>query len=216
MPARVTPIQLRLCLTGLTKRYDIGKDVDSAFEVLRTQFGLTAGDARVQFQGLRRDPKTPLRECATIVEWLASVAYDDLPVEDRRILALKAFFQPVNNIGLKRHLLVAKVDTMKLGNAYFQADSAYRPGVNSQQVEADNELPSSSAAAAVHVTTAVAEETSLTTSLVKELLAKIRHLSQYLAADQLNRPPTDTPLFVGVVVKEDISWGAVPTVGENG
>jgi len=37
---------------------------------LRTQFGLTARDARMQLQGLRRNPKTTLREQATIVEQL--------------------------------------------------------------------------------------------------------------------------------------------------
>jgi len=47
-PARVTLIQLRLCLTGPAKPYGIGQDVGDIFEALRAQFGLTAQDAHVQ------------------------------------------------------------------------------------------------------------------------------------------------------------------------
>lgn len=46
-PARVTLIQLRLCLTRSVKPYGISQDVDSIFEVLRVRFGLTSGDAHV-------------------------------------------------------------------------------------------------------------------------------------------------------------------------
>jgi len=50
-----------------------------------------------------------------------------LPADSRQSLALGAFLQSINNLGLKQHLLVAEVETMerslRLGNAYFQADS---------------------------------------------------------------------------------------------
>jgi len=59
-PTRVTLIQLWLCLTGSTKPYCISQDFDSIFERLRARFGLTARDAPVQLQGLKRDPMTPL------------------------------------------------------------------------------------------------------------------------------------------------------------
>jgi len=39
--ARVTLIQLRLCLTGPAKPYGIGQDVGDIFEALRARFGLT-------------------------------------------------------------------------------------------------------------------------------------------------------------------------------
>jgi len=134
------------------------------------------------------------------------VAYGDLPAESRRSLALEAFLQSVNNIGLKRHLLVAKIDMMEralwLGNAYFQADSTCRPGVNAQQVEADDGLPPSSAAAVVHIATAAAEEIGLTTSLVRELLAKIRHLRQQPAAE---RPAS--PLTAAAGRRAPVCWG---------
>jgi len=77
----------------------------------------------VQLQGLRRNPKTNLREHATVVERLAQVAYGDLPADSRQSLALDAFLKSINNLGLKQHLLVAEVETMeralRLGNAYF-------------------------------------------------------------------------------------------------
>jgi len=41
-PNRVTLIQLRLCLTGLAKPYEISQDVGDIFEALRARFGLTA------------------------------------------------------------------------------------------------------------------------------------------------------------------------------
>jgi len=41
-PNRVTLIQLRLCLTGPAKPYEIGQDVGDIFEALRARFGLTA------------------------------------------------------------------------------------------------------------------------------------------------------------------------------
>jgi len=102
-------------------------------------------------------------------------------------LALDAFLQSVNNMGLKRHLLVAKVETMerafRLGNAYFQADSTCRPGVAVRQFEADD-VSLSSAASAVHVAAAAADEsTGLTTSLAQKLLPKIRHLRRQSAVE---------------------------------
>jgi len=112
-PARVTLIQLRLCLTGPAKPYGIGQDVGDIVEALRARFGLTTQDARVQLQGLRRNPKTTLREHATVVERLAQVAYGDLPADSRQSLALVAFLQSINNLGLKQHLLVAEVETME-------------------------------------------------------------------------------------------------------
>jgi len=47
-PNRVTLIQLRLCLTGPAKPYEIGQDVGDIFEALRAKFRLTARDARMQ------------------------------------------------------------------------------------------------------------------------------------------------------------------------
>jgi len=162
-PARVTMIQLRLCLTRPGKPYGIGQDVGDIFEALRTWFELTGRDAHVQLQGLRRNPKTTLREHAIVVERLAQVAYGDLPANGRQSLALDAFLQSINNLDLKQHLLVAKVETMeralRLGDAYFQGDSTCRSGATVQQVAANGNVP------AVHVATAAADKpTRLTTT----------------------------------------------------
>jgi len=145
----------------------------------------------VQLQGLGRNSKTTLREHATVVEQLAQVAYDDLPANS---LALDAFLQSVNNLGLKQHLLVAEVETMeralRLGNAYFQADSLCRPGTTVQQIRADDDVMMSPAPTAVHVATAAADElTSLTTSLVRELLAEIRQQRQQSTTERPRGSP---------------------------
>jgi len=175
--------------------------------VLRARFGLTARDARVQLQGLRRNSKTTLREHAAVVERLAQVAYGDLPSNGWQSLALDAFLQSINNMTLKQHLLVAKFETMdralRLGNAYFQANNTCRPQATVQQVEADNDVSPSSAKSAVHVAMAVADEpTSLTTSLVRELLAEIRHLRQQSAVEQPTRSPT-----AAVGRRTPVCWG---------
>jgi len=54
-----------------------------------------------------------LREHATVVERLAQAAYSDLPANGRQGLALDAFHQSINDLGLKQHLLVAKFETME-------------------------------------------------------------------------------------------------------
>jgi len=176
----------------------------------------------VQLEGLRRNPKTTLREHATVIEWLAQVAYGDLPANGRQSLALDAFLQSINNLGLKQHLLVAEVETMervlRLGNAYSQADSTCQPGTTVQQVEADDDVSTSTSPTktTVHVPTAAADEpTSLTTSLVCELLAEIRQLN----SRQLNDPPGCWQLstaggapYAGVVVVAGTSYEVAPTV----
>jgi len=170
-----------------------------------TSLMLTAQDAHVQLQELKRDRKTTLREHATMVEPLAQVAYGDLSANGRHSLALDAFLQSINNMGLKKHLLVAEVETMEralwLRNAYFQADSTVI-----QQIEADHDNVSPlSATAVVHVTTVTADEpTSFITSLVGELLAESRisansrQLSDPLGRRQLSS--SGVLLYVGVVV----------------
>ena len=207
-PARVTLIQLRLCLTGPAKPYGIGQNVDDILEALRARFGLTARDARVQLQSLRRNLNTNLREHATVVERLAQVAYGDLPADSRQSLALDAFLQSINNLGLKQHLLVAEVETMeralRLGNAYFQADSTCRPGMTIQQVGADDDVLTSPAKTAVHVATAAAEKpNNLTTSLVRELLAEIRQLRQQSTVEK----PRGSPTNVDDRRRPSVCWG---------
>jgi len=99
-------------------------------------------------------------------------------------------------MGLKRHLLVAEVETMEralqLGNPYFQADSTCWPGTAVQQVKADDDNVSpSSVKAAVHVAiVAAGEPTVFTTSLVQELLAKIRRLCRQSTVEQPARSLT--------------------------
>lgn len=94
-------------------------------------------------------------------------------------LALEAFLQLVNNIGFKKQLLVAKVDTIEwaLGDAFFQANSAYQPGVKVRQVKADDGLPLSKLASVVYLlkSASAADKADSTRSLVRQLLAKIRH-----------------------------------------
>jgi len=48
-----------------------------------------------------------------MVERLAQVAYSDFPAEERQSFALDTLLQSINNMGLKRHWLVAKVETME-------------------------------------------------------------------------------------------------------
>jgi len=192
---------------GPAKPYGIGQDIGDIFETLRAQFAFTARDARVQLQGLRINPKTTLREHATVVERLAQVAYGYLPANGRQNLALDAFLQSNNNMSLKQHLLVAEVETMERAlrheNTYFQADNICRPGATVQQVEADDDVSPSLAKSAVHFAAAATNEpTSLTSSLVCELLAKIRHLRQQSAVELPTRS-----LTAAVGRQTSLRWG---------
>lgn len=67
---------------------------------------------------------------------------------------------------------------------------------------------------------AAAHEPSLTTSLVRELLAEIRRLRQQPGAERPVQLPTAAAslhfLIFWDVVVEDISIGAVPMMGGNG
>jgi len=81
---------------------------------------------------------------------------------------------------------------LRLGNAYFQADSTCRPGTTIQQVGADNDVSTLPVKTAVHVAMVAAKEPiNLTTSLVRELLAKIRQLRQQLTVERPRGSPTD-------------------------
>jgi len=97
----------------------------------------------------------------TVVERLAQVAYGNLPAKGRQSLALDAFLQSNNNLGLKQHLLVAEAETMgrglRLGNAYCQADSTCWFGATVQQVEGDDDVSMLSAKSAVYVAAAAAD-----------------------------------------------------------
>jgi len=140
---------------------------------------------------------------------------------------MDAFLQSINNLGLKQHLLVAEVETMeralKLGNAYFQADSTCRPGTATQQVGADDDMSTSPAKAAVHVAMAAAEEpTNLTTSLVREPLPEIRQQSPAVASSRQSRDPEGrrqmsaiggAPYYAGAVVVAGTSYKVAPIAG---
>jgi len=93
---------------------------------------------------------------------------------------------------------------LRLGNAYFQTDSTCRPGTTIQQVGADNDVSTSPAKIAVHVTTADAEEPiNLTTSLVWELLAEIRQLRQQSTVER----PRGSPTNVDDRRRPKVCWG---------
>jgi len=164
---------------------------------------------------LRRDPKASLRKHTTVLERLAQVAYGDLPADGRQILALDAFLQAINNMSLKRHLLVAEVETMeralRLGNAYFQADSTCWPGMAVQQVEADDDNVLPSLATRLH-TWPQRQPTSRPASAQawfkscwpkSGISADSRQLSAPLGRRQLLS--AGAPLYVGVVIVVGIS-----------
>jgi len=136
-----------LCLTGPAKPYGIGQDVDDILEALRARFGLTAWDARVQMQGLRRNPKTNLREHATVVERLAQVAYGDLPAD--RVWHWMHSSSLLTTSGKTASVGGRGWDYWESSKAweclFSQVDSTCRPGTAIQQVEADDDVSTSPA-----------------------------------------------------------------------
>jgi len=75
-PAPVHLLQLQSCLTGPAKNYAIGEDVGQIYQALRARFGMTARDARIKLQNMRRDRRTSLQDHANAIERLALIAYN--------------------------------------------------------------------------------------------------------------------------------------------
>jgi len=91
---------------------------------------MTARDARTKLQNMRRDRKTSLQDHANAIERLALIAYNQTAPEERRELVYEAFFSTINNSGLQKHYLAAKISRIEgapeMGRSYYQVDNPHR------------------------------------------------------------------------------------------
>jgi len=78
-------------LANKAKPYRLGPDADSIFAALWTRFVLSAVDAKVCLQGLRRDPRTSLQEHALTVKRLAQIAHSEFSPTNRERYTFDTF-----------------------------------------------------------------------------------------------------------------------------
>jgi len=123
-----------MALTKQAKPYRLGTSVDGIFTALRARFGISAVDARVCLQGLRREARTPLQDHATTMKRLAQIAYSDLPEVHRERYTYDTFVQSLKDLGLRHQLQARGVTTIKgalrEGETYLLAKQLRRAHVS--------------------------------------------------------------------------------------
>jgi len=122
-------------MTGPAKKYAFGEDVGQIYQTLWARFGLTTRDAWTKLQNMRRDKRTLLQDHANAIEILALIAYSRIALE----LVYEAFFSTVNDSGLQKYYLAAKISTieeaLEMGRSYHQVDNLYRADFTASRVE---------------------------------------------------------------------------------
>jgi len=183
-PAPVRILHLRTCLTGQAKSYALGPDVGHIFQALRSRFGLTACAARDRLRTIRRDRKTSLQDHANAIATLVQVAHSNDEPEAQRGAVYEAFFHTINNPGLQRYYLAAKVTTIEealaLGRAYYQVDGPQCADFTACQVEEQPEVikpdqPNTQTVAATSATPSPDQLTMLM-DMVKGLQADMKQM----------------------------------------
>ena len=195
-PVQVRLLQLRTCLTGPAKSYALGPDVGHIFQALRSRFGLTARAARDRLRTIRRDRKTSLQDHANAIEALAQVAHGNDEPEAQRSAVYEAFFHTINNPGLQRYYLAAKVTTIEealaLGKAYYQVDGPQCADFTANQVEEQPEVikpaPPNPQVVAAATATPSPDQMTMLMDMVKGLQADMKQMQQEQADRRAPRP----------------------------
>jgi hypothetical protein len=117
-------LHLRTCLTGDAVNCGGGATTAVIFANLRARFGLSEKQARERLSLLEKAPGQTLQALSVEAERLTAVAYPQLADAVRTTLAVDAFTRALDDIGVKRHLLVAgaatMADTVRCAEEYLQ------------------------------------------------------------------------------------------------
>lgn len=126
-PPSVALLHLRSCLRGEARDSAVGDNILQALEALKNRFGLTAAQARDRLAVLRHEGKQSLHALGSEVEKLVGVAYQSMPVQHQRVLAVEAFKRALNNRPLQQHLLAVPATSVQelvvAAEAYLQVGS---------------------------------------------------------------------------------------------
>lgn len=117
-----TILHLRASLKDSAQECGKGDTIEEIKAALQARFGLSVREARAKLSALKRSYQTTLAEHAAEVEKLVNVAYEDIPVQPRKRLALDAFQNSLGDTYLQRHLLAVNADTLE---AAVQAGAEY-------------------------------------------------------------------------------------------
>jgi hypothetical protein len=179
-------LQLREALTGAAQDCGKGNTVADILVNLRTRYSLTPKEARSQLNGFKRNTQQTLHEHAAEIQRLISLAYQDLPEENRNTLALESFHNTLGQPTLQRHLLAMRPSTLteavQAGNEFLQikqASQSPRPNIHAFN---DNMEDS---------THAPMLERGMTAQVMLELTKQLQLLQQSLAALQQTRQAND-------------------------
>ena len=95
---RTAMIHLREAIKGGATDCRKAHQVDGILTTLKARYGLTAREARLKLNRLKKDPKMALPEHANEVKILIDLAYGDLLPEFQAHLAVEAFCNTLGNL----------------------------------------------------------------------------------------------------------------------
>jgi len=181
-PAPVRVFQLPACLTGWARSFAHAGNPKSFWSDSPRNHSQVANL-------LRRDRRTPLEDYANAIERLAQTALSQAKEDEKRRLVYNAFFRTINNSGLQRYWLAAKVSSiemaLKMGKAHFQVDEPHGADFAAHQVAEEEEKTTTLSTLQVAAATKSLEQTQFTMlmNMMKALWATVTELQR----DQTDR-----------------------------
>jgi len=149
---------------------------------------------------MRRIRRTPLEDHANAVERLAQAVFSHATGTERKRLVYNAFFKSINDPGLQRYWLAAKVsrleEALEMGKFYFQVEGLQGASFTAHRVAKGNKEATTLHAPQVSAaTTKSPEQAQLTVlaDMVKGLQATLTEL-QRKQADKRAFQSRDDPI----------------------
>lgn len=163
----ITVIKAREGLTGKAQTCGRYYSWPEIAESLRLHFGVTAADAGLQLNNLRRGTNQSLAEYGLEVQKLTRIAYEDAPEALQQRLAMERFKLGLNHTGLQGHLLARNPrsieEAIPMGKEYLNVMKRNTPVVREVEISERTEVQ------AVQPTTATPSLSQVVMELHKEL-----------------------------------------------
>lgn len=107
-----TLIHLRGKLKDEARDCGKGDDIDTLFQNLRTEFGLTQKNARINLDEIKKTKTQSFHEYGKAILKYLEVGYPNLGAEDRMDMAVDKFLRNSGDLELKRHLTTVRPTTI--------------------------------------------------------------------------------------------------------
>lgn len=122
-PQATALLHLKESLTNEAHECTRADTLTGVLAALRARFGLSVEQALAKLEGLKRDPRTSLREHGTTVSKIVAASFPEQDLEFRETMALRKFRNTIGHAGLQRHLLSMQVHSVEeaiiAGEAYL-------------------------------------------------------------------------------------------------